>query len=166
VAHSSTSPQVQPEFPDGSAESENYVELGDGLWLSLTSGYRFAVDRPYLNALPTETAQRLYSYLAKKDYKSRFYEERVVSIGRRLGLSKTIPADIRASLEPACKALQQPLGSDRKVFLRDFLFQGSRGDMKLLVETNRERDLMCDEQVATQRAQQIRELRSKLANSR
>jgi len=24
---------------------EDYVELGDGLWESLTSGYRFAVDR-------------------------------------------------------------------------------------------------------------------------
>jgi hypothetical protein len=41
------------------------------------------VDRPYLNSLPTETAQRLYSDLAKKDYQSRFYVERVVNIGRR-----------------------------------------------------------------------------------
>ena len=61
---------------DGTARAttdpEDYVELGDGLWESLTSGYRFAVDRTYLNGLDTDLAQRLYSYLAKKDYRSRF----------------------------------------------------------------------------------------------
>jgi hypothetical protein len=83
-------------------DPEDYVELGDGLWESLRSGYRFAVDRTYLNRLDTDLAQRLYSYLAKKDYRSRFYEESVVKIGHRLGLVKTSPSDIRSSLEPAC----------------------------------------------------------------
>jgi hypothetical protein len=74
---------VQQQRLGDAIEPEDYVELGDGLWRSLTSGYRFAVDRTYLNSLPTETAQRLYSYFTKKDYKSRFYEERVVGLGRR-----------------------------------------------------------------------------------
>jgi hypothetical protein len=139
---------VIPNYPQqetlGDAlEPEDYVELGDGLWRSLTAGYRFAVDRMYLNGLPTETALRLYSYLAKKDYKSRFYEERVVGLGRRLGLAKTAPSDIRASLEPACEALLQPLGAERKAFLRAFSFEGTRAQMKLCVETNREQDEGC-----------------------
>lgn len=41
---------------------------------------------------------------------------RVVGIGRRLGFRKTAPS---ASLEPACEALKQPLGLERKAFLRD-----------------------------------------------
>jgi hypothetical protein len=165
IASSSTCSSAAPRDPPSNApDLENYVELGDGLWLSLTSGYRFAVDRPYLNSLPTEMAQRLYSYLAKKDYKSRFYGERVVSIGRRLGLSKTIPSDIRASLEPACKALRQPVGTDRKAFLREYTFEGTRGELKLLVETNREQDVVSEDQVAFERTRQLQELRRKLTN--
>ncbi len=119
---------------------EDYVELGDGLWESLTSGYRFAVDRTYLNGLDTDLAQRLYSYLAKKDYRSRFYEESVIKVGRRLGIAKTSPSDIRASLQPACEVLLRPSGPERKVFLRSFAFEGVRSAMKLVVETNREVD--------------------------
>jgi hypothetical protein len=54
-----TSSAVQQQRLGDAIEPEDYVELGDGLWRSLTSGYRFAVDRTYLNSLPTETAQRL-----------------------------------------------------------------------------------------------------------
>jgi hypothetical protein len=147
-------------------EPEDYVELGDGLWSSLTSGYRFAVDRPYLNSLPTETAQRLYSYLAKKDYKSRFYEERVVNIGRRLGLAKTSPSDIRASLEPACEVLLRPIGAGRKAFLRSFAFEGARAHMKLVVETNREQDVDDACAVAARGRQVVEELRRRLNNRR
>jgi hypothetical protein len=122
-------------------DPEDYVELGDGLCESLTSGYRFAVDRAYLNGLDTDLAQRLYSYPAKKkDNRSRFYEESVVRIGRRLGLVKTSPSAIRSSLEPACEILKRPSGSDRKAFLRSFAFDGERSAMKLVVETNREAD--------------------------
>jgi len=106
----------------------------------LTSGYRFAVDRTYLNGLDTDLAQRLYSYLAKKDYRSRFYEESIVKVGRRLGIAKTSPSDIKASLAPACEVLKRPNGPERKVFLRSFAFEGARSTMKLVVETNREVD--------------------------
>jgi hypothetical protein len=122
------------------SEPGDYVELGDGLWESLTAGYRFAVDRTYLNGLDTDLAQRLYSYLAKKDYRSRFYGESVLKIGRRLGLAKRSPSDIRSSLEPACQILKRPSGPERKVFLRSFTFDGARSALKLVVETNREVD--------------------------
>jgi hypothetical protein len=123
-------------------EPEDYVELGDGLWESLMSGYRFAVDRTYLNRLDTDLAQRLYSYLAKKDHRSRFYEESVVKVARRLGLAKTSPSAIRASLEPACEELKRPSGPENKAFLRSFEFAGERSAMKLVVETNRESDVL------------------------
>jgi hypothetical protein len=152
--------------PAEQLEPEDYVELGDGLWTSLTSGYRFAVDRPYLNSLPTETAQRLYGYLAKKDYKSRFYEERVVNIGRRLGLAKTSPSDIRSSLEPACQVLLQPLGTGRKAFLRCFTFEGKRGQMKLVVETNREQDVDDTRALAERGRQVIDEIRRRVVAAR
>jgi YgiT-type zinc finger domain-containing protein len=82
-----TAAAAAPTGVAGEVEPGDFVELGDALWRSLTSGYRFAVDRAYLNALPTELAQRLYSYLSKKDRASRFYEERVISLGRHLGLA-------------------------------------------------------------------------------
>ena len=47
----------------------------------------------------------------------RFYQERVVGLGRRIGLAKTAPSDIRASLEPASQILLQPVGPERKAFL-------------------------------------------------
>jgi len=138
----------------------------NGLWRSLTSGYRFAVDRTYLNSLPTETAQRLYSYFTKKDYKSRFYEERVVGLGRRLGLAKTAPSDIRASLEPACEALLQPIGAERKAFLRAFSFEGTRAQMKLVIETSREQDVDDACAVAERGRQVVEELRKRLSDMR
>ena len=161
-----SAPPATRQHPPEQLEPEDYVELGDGLWASLTSGYRFAVDRPYLNSLPTETAQRLYSYLAKKDYKSRFYEERVVNIGRRLGLAKTSPSDIRASLEPACEVLLRPIGAGRKAFLRSFTFEGARALMKLVVETNREQDVDDACAVAARGRQVVEELRRRLIHRR
>jgi hypothetical protein len=37
---SAASPGTRSEPPGNATEPENYVELGDGLWLSLTSAYR------------------------------------------------------------------------------------------------------------------------------
>jgi hypothetical protein len=136
--HAAAAPPIEPGAE--TAEPEDYVELGDGPWESLTSGYRFAVDRTYLNGLDTDLLQRLYSYLARKDHRSRFYEESVVKVARRLGLVKTSPSAIRSSLEPACEILKRPSGPDRKAFLRSFAFDGERSAMKLVVETNREAD--------------------------
>lgn len=161
-----SSAEVQRERLDDAIEPEDYVELGDGLWRSLTSGYRFAVDRAYLNNLPTETAQRLYSYLTKKDYKSRFYEERVVGLGRRFGLAKTAPSDIRATLEPACEMLLKPIGTEGKAFLRAFSFEGVRAQMKLVVETNREQDFDLERQAAEQSLEQLQALRQRFVEKR
>jgi hypothetical protein len=137
------------------AGPDDYVELGDGLWESLTSGYRFAVDRTYLNALDTDLAQRLYSYLAKKDYRSRFYEESVIKVGRRLGLAKRSPSDIRSSLEPACEILKRPNGTERKAFLRSYAFAGTRSAMKLVIETNREVDADRETAAAAVRGREV-----------
>jgi len=166
VASAGTSCAVHQQRLGDAIEPEDYVELGDGLWRSLTSGYRFAVDRTYLNSLPTETAQRLYSYFTKKDYKSRFYEERVVGLGRRLGLAKAAPSDIRASLEPACEVLLQPIGAERKAFLRAFSFEGARAQMKLVIETNREQDVDNAGAIAERGRQVVEELRKRLSNRR
>ncbi len=37
--------------------------------------------------------------------------------------------------------LLEPLGDERKAFLRAFSFEGNRGSMKLVVESNREQDV-------------------------
>jgi hypothetical protein len=162
-----------PEFPDAPPappaapqEPENFVELGDGLWLSLTSGYRFPVDREYLNDLPNELTQRVYSYLTKKDGASQRYEENIVSLGRRLGLSKTTPSDIRDSLEPALAVLATPRGPARKVFLLSHAFVGQRAEMKLVAVTNREADFETAEAAAARRAADLRALKARLEASR
>jgi len=55
-------PRQRPSAPPAdrdmplAPDPEDYVELGGGFWESLTSGYRFAVDRAYLNGLDTELA--------------------------------------------------------------------------------------------------------------
>lgn len=163
---------IEPPPPPAAASSgprhepENYVELGDGLWLSLTSGYRFPVDREYLNDLPNELTQRLYSYLTKKDGARADYEENVVSLGRRLGLSKTNPSDIRDSLEPALDVLATPRGSTRKVFLLSHRFVGQRSEMKLIATTNREVDVQDAQAEAERRAADLRMLRARLEASR
>ncbi len=51
-----------------------------------------------------------------------------------------MPSDLRASVEPAYRLLVEPLGPERKAFLRAFSFEGERGHAKLVVETNREQD--------------------------
>jgi hypothetical protein len=151
---------------EGTSDPENYVELGDGLWLSLTAGYRFPVDREYLNDLPNELTQRLYSYLTKKDSRSAQYEENVISLGRRLGLSKSAPSDIRDSLEPALVILETPRGAHGKVFLRSYRFVGQRSAMKLVVVTNREADVAEQQAAAEKRAADLRTLRERLGAGR
>lgn len=129
-------------------DPEEYVELGDGLWNSLVHGYRFPVDREYLNRLPTETVQRLYVYLSKKDRDSAFYEERIILLGRKLGLAKLAPSHILEVLKPACSVLLTPLAPDGKHFLRSFEFTGERADTILKVETNREEDFDSEQRLA------------------
>ena len=159
-------PEVVPTPGPPPNELDNYVELGDGLWLSLTSGYRFPVDREYLNDLPNELTQRLYSYLTKKDSRSPAYQENVVSLGRRIGLSKTAPSDIRDSLDPALTILETPRGPSGKVFLRSHRYLGQRSEMKLFVLTNREADHDAQTAAAEKRAADIRALRQRLATTR
>jgi len=160
----SVSTVTAPSEP--TSDPENYVELGDGLWLSLTAGYRFPVDREYLNDLPNELTQRLYSYLTKKDSRSPQYEENIISLGRRLGLTKTAPAHIRESLEPALAVLATPRGAHGKVFLRSHRFVGQRSATKLVVVTNREADVQAEQVVVEKRAADIRALRERLAPTR
>jgi hypothetical protein len=150
---------------DGTADPENYVELGDGLWASLTAGYRFGIDREYLNDLPTELSQRLYSYLAKKDRSGR-WEENLIGLGRRLGLSKLAPAHIREAVEPALVLLETPCGPTGKVFVRSHQFLGQRSATKLIVVTNGEAEVAAAQAAAEERHAQIQALRERFAGGR
>jgi len=150
---------------EADAEPENYVELGDGIWLSLKAGYRFTVDRDYLNRLGDETTQRLYTYLAKKDRDSPFYNEHVVNVGRRLGLAKTRPSAITAILRRTCEHLQTPLEPDGKAFLKWFDFKGKGKEQMLFLETSCPGDVGALEQQARERAEQLARMKQQFAKS-
>jgi hypothetical protein len=57
------------------------------------------VDLDYINALPTDTARRLYSYLTKRDGKESDPKsecsEKLISLAKKLPLPKTSPSAIR-----------------------------------------------------------------------
>jgi predicted nucleotidyltransferase len=119
------------------AHQEQYVELGAELFESLKEQYRVLVDLDYINALPTDTARRLYSYLTKRDGKEgdarSEYSENLVSLAKKLPLAKTSPSAIRDTLEPALAVLSRPLEGSRKQFLTGFRFDGARAETKLTV---------------------------------
>ena len=111
-----------------------FVELGADLFGSLKSGYRIGVDLDYINRLGDNvTAQRLYSYLTKKD-RGAEYTEGVKSLALKLPLVKTTPSGIREALVPALELLSAPQGPDSKQFLKSFDFTGARANQQLTVQ--------------------------------
>jgi hypothetical protein len=102
---------------------ENWVELGGDIFQSARV-YGIPLDLAYQNALSSDTARRLYAYLAKRHYQKHEYQERIVTLGPRLPLRKTAPSAIREALEGACAELVLPIGPEKKRFLDAYQFRG------------------------------------------
>lgn len=78
----------------------SYVKLSDVLFASLRENYFHGVDLDYMNALKSPLAQRLYAYLAKKDYRKQSYSEDIRLLASKLNLKKRSPSAIWDMLEP------------------------------------------------------------------
>lgn len=116
------------------AYNEEFVELGERLYESLRAGYRIGVDLDYLNKLGSPTAQRLYSYLTKKDGDGRTsYTETMMSIARKLPIAPLPASHIKRILERALGELEQPCARDGKKFLEGHSFSGKGSDASLTV---------------------------------
>lgn len=115
---------------------DEYVELGDGLLASCKAGYFLGIDVEYLNDLPTDTSQRLYAYLTKRDGgEAVTYSEDLAKLARKFPLARTKPSYVREKLEPALEVLSRPLPPTGRQFLSGFSF----ADGRLTVEFYRPR---------------------------
>jgi hypothetical protein len=90
---------------EGNGQPRSWVKLSDSVFESLRSKYFYPVDLDYTVALRSPLAQRLYLYLTKKDRQGQ-YVEGLKHIAKKLGLAKTSPSAILASLGPALDQLK------------------------------------------------------------